>query len=240
MKLPVRVPAIAVCALFLGACATLDDDNDPRDVIGSRLSQPPPGSPPVKPIDAGDIAIVGQQVAHAIVDLPPIASATVPPMVRFTGVTSIMNHPIDTDPYTELLRYRLLLLTREKLRFVERTLPAYVPKKHKHESSVPSNTGGEADYEVLAELRGHTESDFYKIQVEFVDLRSRQVLFNELYRIRPESASAPAPEAVSNPSPEPPQAPASSTPSAPTPPPVEPHSLTTPTTTAPSRGNETL
>ena len=112
---------IAAFALALAACAPVDDS------IGSRLAQPPAGAPKPKPVEAGDIAIVGQEVAHSIMDLPVVAGASVPPLVQFTGVTSIIDKPIDTDPYTELLRDRLLLLTREKLRFVEHTLPPYVP-----------------------------------------------------------------------------------------------------------------
>ena len=142
----------------LAACAPVDDS------IGSHLAQPPAGTPPQKPIDAGDIAIVGQEVAHSIMDLPVIADAPIPALVQFTGVTSIIDKPVDTDPYTELLRDRLLLLTREKLRFVEHTLPPYVPpaKKGKKEKAAPQpvqNTK-DPDYEILAELRGRADDGF--------------------------------------------------------------------------------
>ena len=191
---------VASLALALVACAPVDDS------IGSHLSQPPAGAPRPKPIEAGDIAIVGQEVAHSIMDLPAISGAAVPPLVRFTGVTSIMDKPIDTDPYTELLRDRLLLLTREKLRFVEHTLPPYEPpsKKKKKAMPQPAQNTSQADYEVLAELRGHVEDDFYKIQVEFVDVHTSEVLFNELYRIRPEGAEQAPPEPANyNPAPPP-------------------------------------
>src|SRR5277367_6816622 len=109
-------------------------------------------------------------------NLPVVADASVPPLVQFTGVTSIVDKPIDTDPYTELLRDRLLLLTREKLRFVEHTLPPYVPPskkgKKKAEPSQPDQNTTEPDYQILAELRGHAEDEFYRIQVEFVDIHS--------------------------------------------------------------------
>jgi hypothetical protein len=189
---------IAACALTLSACAPMEEVDD---TTGSHLAQSPPGTPPQQPVDAGDIAIVGQEVAHSIMDLPVVADATVPPLVQFTGVTSIIDKPIDTDPYTELLRDRLLLLTREKLRFVEHTLPPYAPpsKKHKKAPPQPDQNTENPDYEILAELRGHAENEFYRIQVQFVDIHSNEVLFNGLYRINKEAADQPPPE----PSPEP-------------------------------------
>src|SRR5258708_5423568 len=99
-----RGTALAVAALTLAACAATDD------TINSRLTQPPPGAEPEKPVDMGDITIVGQEVAHALNALPVVADASVPPMVQFTGVTSIIDQPIDTEPYAELLRDRILLL----------------------------------------------------------------------------------------------------------------------------------
>jgi hypothetical protein len=220
---------IAVFALTLAACAPVDDS------IGSRLSQPAAGMPPQQPIEAGDIAIVGQEVAHSIMELPVVANASVPPLVQFTGVTSIVDKPIDTDPYTELLRDRLLLLTREKLRFVEHTLPPYVPptKKGKKAASEPAQNNQDADYQILAELRGHAENEFYKIQIEFVDIHTNDVLFNGLYRIRREADVQPSPEASENN-----QAPPDSAAPAP---PQAPQEMTTPTTTSPApAGNESL
>jgi len=202
---------LAALALTLAACAPVDDS------IGSHLAQPPAGTPPQKPIEAGDIAIVGQEVAHSIMDLPLVANSTTPPLVQFTGVTSIIDKPIDTDPYTELLRDRLLLLTREKLRFVEHTLPPYIPPSKKGKSKkappAPTEENAEPDYEILAELRGHAEDDFYKIQVEFVDIQTNEVLFNGLYRIRKEATEQPPPE-PSNDTPAPPP-PDTTVPSAP-------------------------
>jgi len=215
---------LAAFALTLVACAPVDDS------IGSRLAQPPAGTPPQKPLDAGDIAIVGQEVAHSIMDLPVIADAPIPPLVQFTGVTSIIDKPIDTDPYTELLRDRILLLTREKLRFVEHTLPPYVPptKKGKSKKAPPpqpvENTT-DPDYEILAELRGHAEDEFYKIQIEFVDVHTNEVLFNGLYRLRREASVEPEPDSV----------PSGDTQAPPA------QDMTTPTTTAPApKGNESL
>jgi len=183
---------LAAFALALAACAPVDDS------IGSRFAQPPAGTPPQKPLEAGDIAIVGQEVAHSIMDLPVVAGATVPPLVQFTGVTSIIDKPIDTDPYTELLRDRLLLLTREKLRFVEHTLPPYVPPGQKGKSKKalpqPDQNTTDPDYQILAELRGHAEDEFYKIQVEFVDIHTNEVLFNGLYHIRKEATIQPSPD----------------------------------------------
>jgi hypothetical protein len=228
---------IVACALTLVACAPMEE---PDNVTGSRLAQPPAGIPPQKPTESGDIAIVGQEVAHSIMDLPAVSGASVPPLVQFTGVTSIVNPPIDTDPYTELLRDRLLLLTREKLRFVERTLPAYVPtaKKGKKKAAAqtqPVQNLTNPDYEILAELRGHADADFYKIQVEFVDVRSHEVLFNGLYRIRKEANVGPAPEAAPEASPEPRRE------STGEPPPPPTHNIDSPTTTSPtSSGNESL
>jgi hypothetical protein len=158
---------ISAFALTLVACAPVDD------TIGSRLAQPAAGTPPQKPVEVNDIVIAGQEVAH-----------------------SIMDTPIDTDPYTELLRDRLLLLTREKLRFVEHTLPPYVPpsKKGKKAPPQPVENTTEADYQILAELRGHAEDEFYKIQVEFVDIHTKEVLFSGVYRIRREASVEPSPE----------------------------------------------
>lgn len=189
------VPGLAAAAvvLTLAACAPVDD------TLGSRLTQSPAGTEPQKPTEAGDVAIAGQQFAHSVMDLPEVANATTPPMVQFTGVTSIVDKPVDTDPYTELLRDRLLLITREKLRFVERTLPPLViaPKKGKSKKDVPAPVAisTDPDYQVLAELRGHFEDDFYKIQIEFVDAHTGQVLFNGLYRIHKEAQAAPDPNA---------------------------------------------
>jgi hypothetical protein len=177
---------IAAFALTLAACAPVDDS------IGSHLAQPPAGTPPQKPVDVGDIAIVGQEVAHSIMDLPVIAAAPIPPLVQFTEVTSIIDKPIDTDPYTQLLRDRLLLLTREKLRFVEHTLPPYVPPTKKSKKAPqPVEDRENPDYEILAELRGHADDEFYKIQVQFVDINTNEVLFNGLYRISKEAADQP-------------------------------------------------
>ena len=177
---------IAGCALSLAACAGMNLDED--SVVGSRLSQPPQGQPLPKAEEVGDITIAGQEFAHAIMALPAVAGATVPPLVKFNGVTSIVDQPIDTDPYTELLRDRLLLLTREKLRFLEHTLPPYVPgKKHKSEDKQPVQNITDPDFIILAELRGHATADFYRIQIEFVDAHTKEVLYNGLYHIRPEA-----------------------------------------------------
>lgn len=176
-------------ALAMVACAGEVDDT-----TGSRLSQPPPGSPIVKPTPAGDITIVGQEVGHAILDLPEVANAAVPPLVQFTGVTSIINSPvpIDTQPYTDLLRDRLLLITRLKLRFYEKTLPPLVTSsskkgKKKPAAAAPEQNTTNPDYQILAELRGRYDADLYKIQVEFVNVQTGDVLFNGLYSIRKEA-----------------------------------------------------
>ena len=166
-------------------------------------------------------------------DLPAVSGAAVPPLVQFKGVTSIVDQPIDTDPYTELLRDRLLLITREKLRFVEHTLPPYVPgKHHKADAQPPQNTQN-PDYEILAELRGHATADYYRIQVEFVDVKTGEVLYNGLYKIRPESGEQASP----------PSAPESgqSTQAAPQAPPVPSSDVEAPTTKVPEpTGNTTL
>jgi len=199
--------ALVVATLTLVACAEVDD------TTGSRLTLPPPGSEPRKPVDMGDVAIVGQEVAHAIMDLPVVANATTPPMVQFTGVTSIINGPVDTEPYTTLLRDRILLLKREKLRFVERTLPPLIvtPKKGK-KHPLPTATpeiSSEPDYQILAELRGKIDAKFYRIEVQFVDAHTRDVLFDGLYRINKEmpegdaGTSEPAGETAPPPGPDP-------------------------------------
>jgi len=185
-SLPVwgRGALLGAGALLLSACAEVDN------TANSKLSQPAEAAgPPIT--DAGDIAIAGQEVAHSIMDLPEVATAPKPPLVRFTGVTSIVNGPVDT-PYTGLLRDRLLLLTREKLRFVERELPPLRSHKIKSMKDLPPpvDIDTDADYQILAELRGNYDDDFYRIQIQFLDLHSNQVLFNGLYRIRKEVSNA--------------------------------------------------
>jgi hypothetical protein len=196
-----RYILIAGCALSLAGCAGMNMDED--SVVGSRLAQPPKGQPLPKAEEVGDITIAGQNFSHAIMDLPAVSGATVPPLVRFNGVTSIIMPPIDTEPYTELLRDRILLLTREKLRFFEHTLPPYIPgKKHRSEDKQPVQNTSDPDFEILAEMRGHAEADMYRIQIEFVDAHSHEVLYNGLYHIRPEAGEQQnAPESANAPEP---------------------------------------
>jgi hypothetical protein len=197
--------ALVVGALALAACASEEVD----DVTGSRLQQPvlAQGEKPPLPIEAGDIAIAAQLFSHDIRQLPQIDSLTVPQLAQFTGVTSIVRDhngqlaQVDTQPYTDLLRDRLLLGDREKLRFVERELPAYQPPTtHRHkESPAPSEIdNGDADYRVLAELRGYGDSSSLRIQMEFVDAHTGAVLLNEVYRIRREAPGSGSTEAVSD------------------------------------------
>jgi hypothetical protein len=198
MKLDVNwgaLIAVAVCTLALTGCAV---ENDERDSMGSHLAQPPHGAKRPPPVDAGDIALVGQDVAGQIQRLPEIANASTPPLVRFNGVTSIINPPIDTAPYTELLRDRLLLLTREKLRFVEHTLPPYSPGGHKKHVEASSESS-DAEYQVLAEMRGQPKAPTYKIQVEFVEIGSGNVLFNQTYRISKEDEGQPSADSYTPP-----------------------------------------
>jgi hypothetical protein len=183
--------ALIPVALALAACA---GDIDVDDTTGSHLAQPAPGTPPIPTVQAGDIAIAAQEFSHSIRDLPQIANASTPPLVRFTGVTSIIRDQnnqrvaIDTEPYTSLLRDRLLLGDREKLRFIERELPPLTTEsKHGHHSKVGSIESDSPDYEVLAELRGRSDSSDYRIQMEFVDSHSGEVLFNAVYRIHKEA-----------------------------------------------------
>jgi len=189
--------ALVVTACALAACATEDRD----DVTGSRLEQPvlAQGQQPPPPIEAGDIAIAAQLFSHDIRNLPQIASLTVPELVQFTGVTSIVRDengqlaPIDTEPYTDLLRDRLLLGDREKLRFVERQLPAFHPHTLHKDSEVAAPIEidtADADYRVLAELRGHANANTFRIQMEFVDAHTGNVLLNEVYRIRTEASGS--------------------------------------------------
>lgn len=209
-KQQARGVLLAMGALALTGCMGAVDDS-----VNSHLAQSP-GATTQTPVEAGDIAIAGQNFAHAIRALPEVVSAPKPPMVRFTGVTSVVTGkvPVDTDPYTQLLRDRLVLGCREKLRFVERELPPLViasPKKSKSKKDVPPSvaTTSDPDYQVLAELRGSYDSDFYKIQMQFVDFHTGAVLFNALYRIRKEIQPPPeAPMPLSQPVQDPAQAPA--------------------------------
>jgi hypothetical protein len=197
--------ALVVSALALAACASEDRD----DVTGSRLEQPvlAQGQQPPPPIEAGDIAIAAQLFSHDIRSLPQIASLTVPELVQFTGVTSIVRDEngqlaaVDTEPYTDLLRDRLLLGDREKLRFVERQLPAFHPHTIHSNSEVTAPIEidtADADYRVLAELRGHANANTFRIQMEFVDAHTGNVLLNEVYRIRTEAAGSTSGEEMSD------------------------------------------
>jgi hypothetical protein len=222
--------------LMTAALAMVSCAGEVDDTTGSRLVQPAPNSPPVKPIPANDITIVGQEFGHAILDLPDIANAAVPPLVEFTGVTSIIASPtpIDTQPYTDLLRDRLLLITRLKLRYVEKTLPPLIvsnSKKGKKKASlppVPAQNTTNPDYQILAELRGRYDADLYKIQVEFVNVQTGDVLLNELYSIRKEAqpdAGAPIGQPEVNPADDsmaPPPPPGTPDPNSPQPPPAPP------------------
>jgi PBP1b-binding outer membrane lipoprotein LpoB len=181
MKLtcPVRFALPAALALALAGCAGT------------------PAAPPLPQVDAtgqpiieaDDVAIAGQLASHSIMDLPQVADAQNPPLVRFTGVTSAVSVPVDTEPYTELLRDRLLLITREKLRFVERQLPPLHAHKKKEVSPIGIDTN--ADFEIAAVLRNDASPDTYLIQIQFIDLHSGQPIFSGLYRIRPEAAAEP-------------------------------------------------
>jgi len=82
-------------------------------------------------------------------------------------------------------------------------------------------------------LRGHAAADFYRIQVEFVDMHSSEVLFNEVYRIRPEGGEVAAPAGSDS---LPPPAPADQAPQTPT---ATVPGVEQPTTTSPS-GNGNL
>jgi hypothetical protein len=207
--------ALVAGTLALAACAGGDLDVD--NTTGSHLAQPPPGSPADPTVQAGDIAIAAQEFSHSIRGLPQIAGDSTPPLVKFTGVTSILRDQngqlaaVDTEPYTALLRDRLLLGDREKLRFVEHQLPPLVThSKHGHSEPVDSDS---ADYKVLAELRGRADADYYRIQMEFVDVHSGDVLFSAVYRIRREAPGsgeynqASSDEADQQPIPESPQVP---------------------------------
>jgi hypothetical protein len=196
-------------ALALAGCATTIND----DVSKSRLAQPVADEHGQAITAAGDIAIAGQMVSHSIMDLPEVADATVPPLVQFRGVTSVINGPVDTEPYTDLLRDRLLLITREKLRFVERQLPPLHAHKGKHRTEGGSiDVDTDAAYKILAELRGEYGSDTYLVQIQFIDIHSDQILFNGLYSIRREEEDTPPAPTVTteqqqieptNPNPEP-------------------------------------
>jgi hypothetical protein len=233
MNLIGKSALLAAGGMMLAGCAMMGND-DQDSTLGSHLAQPAAGAPPQAAIEADDIAIVGQEVAHSIMDLPAVSGAAVPPLVKFDGVTSIVDQQVDTEPYTELLRDRLLLLTREKLRFVEHALPPYVPgKKHHAEDKQPVQNLENPDYEILAELRGHATSSFLRIQVEFVDTRTNEILFNGLYHIHPEATDQPAMD-ESNPSVPPPTPPENAPPASNVP------ETEAPTTSAPPSANGPL
>jgi hypothetical protein len=179
-----RTTLFAAAVLSLAACASVPN--------APPLPQMDAAGEPI--LEADDVAIAGQEASHSIMDLPEVSQAQVPPLVKFEHVTSALPTPIDTQPYTDLLRDRLLLLTREKLRFVEHTLPPLHAKKAK---GAPPASSGSADYEITATLGPDAGPDTYLIRIEFVDLHSGQPIFSGLYRIRPEAQ--PALEPAENP-----------------------------------------
>jgi hypothetical protein len=172
-----RLALPAAAALTLAACASVPN--------APPLPQMDAAGEPI--LEADDVAIAGQLASHSIMDLPEVAQAPSPPLVRFEHVNSTLATPVDTEPYTDLLRDRILLLTREKLRFVEHTLPPLHGKK----SKTPSAAG--ADYEITAVLGQDAGPDTYLIRIQFVDLHSGQPIFSGVYRIRPEAQPAPEP-----------------------------------------------
>lgn len=196
--------AVVAMALALVGCAS--DERD--DTTGSRLYQAPipQGQKGPPPIEAGDVAIAAQLFSHDIRQLPQVASLTVPQLVQFGGVTSIVRDEngqlaqVDTQPYTDLLRDRLLLGDREKLRFVERQLPAFNGgKSHKKgdDTGAINVDNGDAEFRVLAELRGHVNSSALRIQMEFL-ARDGSILLNQTYRIRSEAAGSGVTQALSD------------------------------------------
>lgn len=183
MTLWARIFGIGMAALALASCASLNT----KTTTSSHPTQELDASgQPI--IEAGDIAIAGQLVSHSIMELPEVADAEKPPLVRFSGVTSVVNGPVDTSIYTGLLRDRLLLLTREKLRFVERQLPPLGSHKIKHNKELggPIDVDTDADYRITAELFGNFSDDTYRIEIRFVDLHSSLTLFSGDYKIRKE------------------------------------------------------
>lgn len=179
-------PLLVLGALALTACVSNEDDT-----TYSRLNQTPSATPRV-PVEAGDVVIAGQDFAHAIRDLPEIANAPKPPLVQFTGVTSIVGpEPVDTANYTSLLRDRLVVGTYQKLRFVERELPPLIvpsSKKVKSHKDLPPpvEVHSDPDFQILAELRGRSKDDLYKLQIQLVDFHTGTVLYDGLYHIRKE------------------------------------------------------
>ena len=189
--------ALGAAALFLAACASYDlsKSRAPTEEIDAATGQ--------SIVHAGDIAIAGQLVSHSIMDLPEVSGASKPPLVRFAGITNQINGPIDISVYTGLLRDRLLLITREKLRFVERQLPPLIPHhiKHNKELGGPIDVDTDADYRITAQLRGNYDDDTYRLSVQFTDQHSGQTLFSGFYRIRREEPQPAAPETTAAPSP---------------------------------------
>jgi PBP1b-binding outer membrane lipoprotein LpoB len=174
--------ALGAAGFLLSSCASYDlsKSKPPTEEIDAATGQ--------TVIPANDVTIAGQMVAHSIMDLPEVANASKPPLVRFLGVTNQTNGPVDTSLYTGLLRDRLLLLTREKLRFVERQLPPLTSYHVKHSKDVggPIDVSTDADYRIMAQLRGNYDDDTYRLAIQFVDIHTGDNAFSGVYRIRRE------------------------------------------------------
>ena len=164
----------------------MDEDN----AVGSRLAQPPQGVPLPKAEEVGDITIAGQEFCprrHGLARRRRCGCAR--RWCDSTASPALSTSRSIRNLTRSSCAIACFLLTREKLRFIEHTLPPYVPgKKHKSEDKQPVQNISDPDFEILAELRGHADAEFYRIQIEFVDAHSHEVLYNGLYHIRPEAS----------------------------------------------------
>ncbi len=193
-----------------------DDDDGPP--VGSHLVQPAAGQLRPKPEEAGDIAVAGSTMAQEIRTLPVILAAPKPPIIQLQGVTSIVqNGPIDTEPYSNLLRDRLNAGDDNKVHYMERQLPQ---ARHHREGS-DNDLDMSADYQLMAELQGNARHPMLTLQVQLIDAHTNQIVFDQSYRIRQEAASPDAPGGAGDNTPPPPEI-------APTPPPSDPTTIPTP------------
>ena len=172
--------------VLLTACTKPQDER-----LGSRLVQPPTGAPLPPPEDIGDIAVAGSNIAEAIRTLPEIVSAPKPPIIQLQAVTSIViNGPVDTEPYANLLRDRLNAGDDNKVHYMERQLPQL---NHVKRERSDDDANMSADYNLFAELQGNARNSYLTIQVQLIDARTSQVVFDKSYHIRQEGPSSDAP-----------------------------------------------
>jgi hypothetical protein len=139
----------------------------------------------------GDLAVAGSNIAQSIRSLPEILAAAKPPIIQLQGVTSIViNGPIDTEPYADLLRDRLNAGDDNKVHYMERQLPQL---HHERREKSDDDLSMSPDYQLFAELQGNAKKPTLTLQIQLINVHTQQVAFDHRYHISQEAPSTDAP-----------------------------------------------